>query len=129
MLQLQSGEMDLEITALLDSDNREQAIEKKKEAIVLLVSEVCRFVVCRPSLRLAGARSRAGSVGIRSHHAGGRPQDAEAAGKQEICEQSEKGNLARCALCCGLIQRVQAVQYGGYLQRRASISAMDQLQG
>lgn len=45
VLQLQSGEMDLEITALLDANKRDAAIAKKKEIIVMLVGVLCSGVV------------------------------------------------------------------------------------
>ena len=58
VLQLQSGEMDLEITALLDANKRDAAIAKKKEIIVMLVGDLCSGVVffeffglCRNELR------------------------------------------------------------------------------
>jgi hypothetical protein len=37
VLQLQSGEIDLEISSLLDAGKREEAVQRKKETIVMLV--------------------------------------------------------------------------------------------
>ncbi len=94
VLQLQSGEMDNEITALLEAGKRAEAVEKKKAALKLLEEAVALDPNGFASVMLA-------------------------AGQKTLSQLESKRSANKVK---------KAVQYGGYLQRRASISAMDQLQ-
>ncbi len=95
VLQLQSGELDLEVTALLDANKRSEAVEKKKETIVMLE----------------------------------RAAELDPQGFAPIMLAAAKKTLKQLESKRSANKVKKAVQYGGYLQRRASISAMDQLHG
>jgi Ca-activated chloride channel family protein len=93
VLQLQSGEMDNEITILLEAGKRAEAIEKKKAALKLLEEAVALDPNGFAKVMLAAGQKTLSQL-----------------------ESTRSANKVK-----------KAVQYGGYLQRRASISAMDQL--
>ncbi len=95
VLQLQSGEVDNEITALLDAGKRQEAIDKKKAALDML-----RKAHELDPTGFAGTMLSAGEKTLKH------------------LESARSANKVK-----------KTVQYSGYLQRRASISAMDQLGG